>query len=85
MLWGYRGTVSWPNALSLPPQQAGSIWGQTAFLGTAGDFTGFATYFGTHHIYTRDGLCVAMIFRDPRLSTSSGPTLSPAKITTGSW
>lgn len=75
MLWGYRGAVAWPQALNLPPQQAGKIWGQTAFLGTAGEFTGFATYFGTHHLYTRDGVCVGMIFRDPRLGGGLGPDI----------
>jgi hypothetical protein len=72
LLWGYRGTVAWFHALNLPPQSPGKIWGQTAFLGTAGDFTGFATYFGCHHIYTRDGVCVGMVFRDPRLGGGLG-------------
>jgi len=67
MLWGYQGVVSWPKALGLPPQKPGTFWGVTVSLGLAGDFTGFATYFGCHHIYTRDGLCVAMLYRDPRL------------------
>ena len=75
MLWGYRGSVAWPQALNLPPQQAGKFWGQTAFLGTTADYCGFATYFGTHHIYTRDGICVAMIFRDPRFGGTLGPDI----------
>ena len=67
--WGYRGRVSWPNGLQLPPQRSGKIWGPNQLLGTAGDFTGFASYYGCHHIYTRrDGLPVAMLFRDPRVA-----------------
>jgi len=75
LLWGYRGVVPWPQALSLPPQRAGKLWGATVSLGSAGDFTGFATYFGTHHLYTRDGLAVAMIFRDPRMGGELGPDI----------
>jgi len=67
--WAYRGRVSWPKAITLPPQRSGKIWGITELLGTAGDFTGFATYFGCHHLYTRqDGIPVAMLFRDPRVA-----------------
>ncbi len=75
--WGYRGRISWPNGLQLPPQRSGKIWGPTELLGTAGDFTGFATYYGCHHIYTRrDGLPVAMLFRDPRVALGKlGPDI----------
>ncbi len=73
--WGYAGAKNWPDALSLPPQQPGKLWGPTVLLGTAGDFTGFATYFGVHHLYTRDGLCVGTAFRDPRLGSNLGPDI----------
>jgi DNA-binding beta-propeller fold protein YncE len=67
--WGYRGRVSWPRAINHPPQRLAKIWGITQLLGTAGDFTGFATYYGCHHLYTRrDGIPVAMLFRDPRIA-----------------
>jgi len=67
--WGYRGRVSWPNAINHPPQRLAKIWGITELLGTADDFTGFGTYYGCHHIYTRkDGIPVALLFRDPRIA-----------------
>jgi len=72
MMWDYRGAIHWPRAINLPPRRPGKFRGATALLGVAGDFTGYATYFGTHHVYTSDGICVAMIFRDPRLATSIG-------------
>lgn len=75
--WGYRGRVSWPNGLQLPPQRPGKIWGPTQLLGIAGDFTGFATYYGCHHLYTRrEGLPVAMLFRDARMALGKlGPDI----------
>lgn len=66
LLWGYRGTVSWPKAINLPPLKPGKLWGPTCPLGVAGEFTGLATYFGPFHLFTRDGLYVGMIFRDGR-------------------
>jgi hypothetical protein len=68
LLWGYAGEVEdFKRILGLPPQKPGKIWGATDLLGNAGEFTGFNTYFGVFHIYTRDGLFVSMVFRDPRL------------------
>jgi hypothetical protein len=66
MLWGYRGTVNWREAINLPPLRPGDLYGPTAPLGVAGEFTGLATYFGPFHVFTRDGLYVAMVFRDGR-------------------
>ncbi|HUW31166.1 MAG TPA: hypothetical protein VM223_06100, partial [Planctomycetota bacterium] len=76
LLWGYRGAISWHLALGMPPQKPGKLWGPTALLGNAGEFTGLNTYFGCFHIYTRDeGLCVGMTFRDPRLGGGMGPDI----------
>ena len=72
LMWGYFGAVDWPKALSLPPQRAGALWGPTAVLGTAGDFTGFNTYFGVMHVYTRDGLCVSTVLPDSRTMAGAG-------------
>jgi hypothetical protein len=73
MLWAYRGGMAWfQGGLSQPPQQPGKIVGQTVLLGTAGDYCGFATYFGVHHLYTRDGICVGTVFRDPRTGGDLG-------------
>ncbi|MFW6163469.1 MAG: hypothetical protein ACODAJ_11925, partial [Planctomycetota bacterium] len=66
LLWGYRGTVTWREAINLPPLKPGKLWGPTAPLGVAGEFTGIATYFGPFHLFTRDGLYVAMVMRDGR-------------------
>ncbi len=59
-------TKSWRTALNLPIDSQGGLWGVTSFLGTAGDYTGIATYFGTFHVLTRDGLYVSQLFRDQR-------------------
>jgi hypothetical protein len=66
LLWGYRGTVEWRDAINLPPLKPGKLWGPTCPLGVAGEFTGVATYFGPFHLFTRDGLYVGMILRDGR-------------------
>jgi DNA-binding beta-propeller fold protein YncE len=84
VIWGYRGRVSWPGAINHPPQSLAKIWGITELLGTAGDFTGFATYYGCHHLYTRkDGIPVACssairVWRSANWVAMS----SPAKTTT---
>ncbi|HUT01454.1 MAG TPA: hypothetical protein VM031_03295, partial [Phycisphaerae bacterium] len=67
LLWGYRGVVSWREAINMPPLKPGKLWGPTCPLAVAGEFTGLATYFGPFHLFTRDGLYVGMIFRDGRL------------------
>ncbi len=66
LLWGYRGGVPWHDALSLPPQRSGKIWGLTTLLGRAGDFVGFNTYFGVFHLYTTDGIPVGTVYKDYR-------------------
>jgi len=66
LLWSYRGTIRWRDAINLPPVEPGKLWGPTCPLGVAGEFTGLATYFGPFHLFTRDGLYVGMIFRDGR-------------------
>lgn len=71
MQWGLTGYANWPKALSYPAQQPGKLWGPTALLGEAGEFTGFNTYFGVAHIYTTDGLFVSKIFKDPRVLTDN--------------
>jgi DNA-binding beta-propeller fold protein YncE len=77
VLWGYRGRIGWPDGLQLPPQRSGKIWGPTQLLGTAGEFTGFGTYYGCLHLYTRrEGLPVAMLFRDVRVALGKlGPDI----------
>jgi hypothetical protein len=69
MLWGLKGYSNWPEAISFPAQQPGKLWGSTAILGEAGEFTGFNTYFGVAHLYTTDGLFVSRILKDVRTVT----------------
>lgn len=66
LLWGFTGYANWPKAISYPSQKPGKLWGPTMLLGTAGEFTGFNTYFGVAHIYTTDGLFVSRIMKDVR-------------------
>jgi len=73
--WGLKGFINWPNAISLPSQQPGKLWGPTALIGTAGGFTGFNTYFGVAHLYTTDGLFVSRIMKDVRTVTKLTPDI----------
>jgi len=67
LIWGFRVTGSWNTTLNKPMPKPGQVWGATAPLGVAGDFTGVATYFGPLHLFTRDGMYVAKLFKDGRL------------------
>lgn len=83
LLWGYKGAWSWKGALALPPQRPGKLWGPTCPIPPCGDFHGFSTYFGTYHLYTRDGLCVAMLMRDPREKPGFGPDVNACETWNG--
>jgi len=72
MRWGYENIVVWNEALNLPVVTPGKLWGLTMPLGVAGDFTGAATYFNPYHLFTRDGLYVAMVMRDGRTGADLG-------------
>jgi len=66
LLWGLKGFENWPKAVSYPTAKPGKLWGATALLGIAGEFTGFNSYFGVPHLYTTDGVFVSRILRDVR-------------------
>ncbi len=82
LLWGYAPIVPWNDALSLPMVAPGRLWGLTMPLGVAGDFTGAACYFGPYHLFTRDGIYVAMLMRDGR-SGGLGPDITASETLTG--
>ena len=83
LLWGYRGGMKWWQALTKPPQEPGKPWGQTCPLYVAGQFTGISTYFAAYHIYTRDGLYVAMLMRDLRAKPGLGPDANAVETWNG--
>ena len=80
--WGYDGIIPWSNALSLPMVTPGKLWGLTMPLGTAGDFTGVASYFGPYHLFTKDGIYVAMVMRDGRTG-GLGADITASEVCTG--
>jgi hypothetical protein len=82
LLWGYGPIVPWNDALSLPMVAPGRLWGLTMPLGVAGEFTGAACYFGPYHLFTRDGVYVAMLLRDGR-SGGLGPDITASETLTG--
>jgi hypothetical protein len=82
MIWGYGGVFEWNKALSLPMVAPGRLWGLTMPLGMAGEFTGAACYFGPYHIFTRDGLYVAMVMRDGRTG-GLGADITASETLTG--
>jgi hypothetical protein len=82
LVWGYRSALSWNRALSRPVAKPAQVWGITSPLGVAGDVTGVATYFGTFHLMTRDGLYLTQLFRDQRLG-ETGPEVINAEAFAG--
>jgi hypothetical protein len=76
LLWDYRVVSSLAASLSQPIPRPGQVWGATKPLDVAGEFTGVSTYFGTFHLFTRDGLYVAHLFKDQRLGTSGPDVLN---------
>ncbi len=82
LIWGYGGILNWHSALSRPMVTPGKLWGLTMPLGVAGDFTGVACYFGPYHIFTRDGIYVAMVMRDGRTG-GMGPDITASEVVTG--
>ncbi len=82
LVWGYGRNIPWPEALSLPMVTPGKLWGLTMPLGVAGEFTGAACYFGPYHLFTTDGIYVAMIMRDGR-SGGLGPDITASEVCTG--
>jgi hypothetical protein len=75
LLWRYPRTGSWRATLGKPLPQPGQMWGVTQPLGVAGAFTGVATYFGTAHLFTRDGLYVAALRQDARAGGTGAEAL----------
>jgi len=82
LLWRYPVTGSWRATLNKPIPKPGQVWGITQPLGVAGEFTGVATYFGPYHLFTRDGLYVAKLFKDGRLG-DTGPDVINAEAFAG--
>ncbi|MFH1569706.1 MAG: hypothetical protein ABIL09_17050, partial [Gemmatimonadota bacterium] len=82
LLWAYPEIAEWQQALDLPVVTPGKLWGLTMPLGVAGDFTGAATYFNPYHLFTRDGLYVAMVMRDGRTG-GLGPDITASETITG--
>ncbi len=85
LLWRYTGAVAWQNAVNLPPVTPGKLYGPTYILGTAGEYTGLASYFGPCHIYTRDGLFVGSVMRAGGWAAAWVRALPPAKTSMASW
>jgi hypothetical protein len=81
--WAYPNLKTWPEALAYPMQAPGRLWGLTNSLGVAGDFTGLSCYFGTYHLFTRDGIYVGMLMRDGRDGKGLGPDLTASETLTG--
>ncbi len=76
LLWDYRVASGMERALAQPVPRPGQVWGITRPLGVAGEFTGVATYYGNFHLFTRDGLYVARLFKDQRLGEMGPDVLS---------
>jgi len=82
LIWSYNVTGSWRATLNKSIPKPGQVWGITAPLGVAGEVTGVASYFGPFHLFTRDGIYVAKIFKDGRLG-ETGPEAINAEAFSG--
>jgi len=83
VLWSYPPGAAWYDALGLPLQAPGRLWGLTQGLGVAGNFTGVSCYFNTYHLVTRDGVYVGMLMRDGRDGKGLGPDVTLSETITG--
>ncbi len=83
LLWSVGSQLNWKKALAQPPMQAGDFWGMTNILGVAGDFTGVSTYFGGYHLFTRDGIYVAMVMRPSSAPGGLGFDMTASECLTG--
>ena len=68
MEWYYADIVRWHEALNMPIVGPGKLWGSTGLMGLAGDYLASMTYFGVNHVYRQDGMYVAALLQDGRLS-----------------
>ena len=75
--WGYPGIPDWHEALALPVVRPGRLHGLTDGLGVGGEVTGSMTYFGPCHLFDRNGIYTAAIFRDGRLSGMGADICQP--------
>jgi DNA-binding beta-propeller fold protein YncE len=82
LIWDYRVASGMDRALTQPVPRPGQLWGITRLLGVAGEFTGVATYYGNFHLFARDGLYVARLFKDQRLG-EMGPDVLNAETFCG--
>ncbi len=81
--WAFPGVIDWRRSLSMPLQAPGTLWGLTNYLGVAGEFTGWSDYFGTYHIFSRDGIYVGMLMRDVRRGGGLGPDVTATEVLSG--
>lgn len=81
-LWGIPGTLNWKKTLSMPHPGPGEMYGLTAPLGVAGDFTGIAMYYSGYHLLRDDGQYVAMIMNPPP-KEGLGPDKLQVELLTG--
>lgn len=70
-LWEYwRIHPKWKKALNLPVADKGTAIGTVSLLGKAGDYICAKTYFGSAHVWNKDGLYVDRIFKQGRTGAS---------------
>ena len=82
LLWGYH-VLSWKESTNLSLVTPGKLHGLASYLGMAGEFTGAATYFNPYHIFTRDGVYVAMVMRDSRDGKGLGADVTSTEVCAG--
>ncbi len=81
--WAYPGQREWKSCLNMPMQSPGHFLGLTNPLGVAGQVTGLANYFGGYHLFTTDGVYLAMLMRDSRDGKGLGADVTASEVLTG--
>lgn len=82
-LWAYPEMKRWQFCLGMPGQRAGALYGLTQPLGVAGKFTGLCSYWGTFHLFRRDGIYVGMVMRRPGAGKGIGSDTVCSETFTG--
>lgn len=66
--WTYPNIPDWRSSLNLPITGPGRLWGMTGNMGVTDKFMAYMTYFGVNHVFSSDGVYVAALLYDGRVS-----------------
>ncbi len=59
--WRFPDILRWRDGRTLPTSGPGRLWGATQLMGVGGEFLVGQNYFGTSHIFRRDGMYIGAV------------------------